>query len=103
MIIALTTLPTRESAQKIANLAIEKKLSACVNRITIEAATYQWEKELQNDSEYLLMFKTSKENAAPLEKLVCSMHPYDTPMFCLIKTDYVNKAYQSWLSSSLSK
>ena len=103
MIIALTTVPTLESAQKIGNLAVEQKLSACVNRIKIDAATYQWENAIHNDAEYLLMFKTSKEQSTQLEEMVCALHPYDTPMFCLIKTEYVNKAYEDWLTSSLGK
>lgn len=101
MIIALTTAPTLESAQKLANQAIEQQLAACVNRVKIDAATYKWEGELQNDSEYQLMFKTSKDKVAQLEEMVLAAHPYDTPLFCTIKTEYVNKAYESWLTSSL--
>ena len=59
VLIALTTCPDGESGQKKANALVTEHLAACVNQIPGIHSTYLWKGELQNDTEVLLVIKTT--------------------------------------------
>lgn len=102
-VIVLVTCPTAESAKKIANSLVQEKLAACVNIIPQVNSIYFWEGKIQDDSELLLLIKTTEDSIAALEKELFKIHPYTTPEFIVLKTQYVAAKYQSWLGEILKR
>ncbi|KAL5012646.1 hypothetical protein ScPMuIL_011197 [Solemya velum] len=74
---AFVTVPDMTVAKKLAGGLVKSKLAACVNIIPGITSVYEWEEEINEDSELLLMIKTSTEKVPELSKYVRENHPYD--------------------------
>ena len=102
--VVFVTCATLEEARKIARDVVEKRLAACVHIVThaIESF-YSWEGKLEDNSEYLLMIKTTEERLPDLQKQVLARHSYDTPEFIVLPIVSGSDAYLKWLDESVSK
>jgi periplasmic divalent cation tolerance protein len=100
-VIIVSTFPSKQSITKIANQLVKQKLAACVN-ITNISSIYAWKGKIENQSEYLALFKTSKNNRSKLKKELQKLHPYDIPEIAEINVDSINQPYLKWLVDSTS-
>ena len=98
-IIIVSTFPDKQSITKIANQMVKKKLAACVN-ITKISSVYAWKGKIENQSEYLALFKTTKKTKIDLKKELKKLHPYDIPEIAEINVDSINQPYLKWLVDS---
>jgi len=100
--VVLVTCATLEEARTIARRVVEARQAACANILThaIESF-YTWEGKLENSSEYLLVLKTADERLADLQKLVLSLHSYDTPEFIVLPIVSGSEDYLKWLGDSV--
>ena len=100
-VIIISTFPSKQSVTSIANKLVKKKLAACVNIINI-SSIYAWKGKIENQSEYLALFKTSKKNQPNLKKELQKLHPYDIPEIAEINVDSINQSYLKWIVDSTS-
>ena len=98
-VILISTFPDKKTITKIANQLVKKKLVACVN-ITKISSVYSWKGKIENQSEYLALFKTTKTKLRSLKKELEKLHPYDVPEIVEINPISVNKPYLKWLVDS---
>ena len=98
-VIIVSTFPDKTSITKIANKLVKKKLVACVNIMKI-SSVYSWKGKIENQPEYLALFKTTKKNQLVLKKELRKLHPYDIPEIAEINVDSINQAYLKWLVDS---
>ena len=98
-VIILSTFPDKTSITKIANQLVKKKLAACVNIMKI-SSVYSWKGKIENQPEYLALFKTTKKNQLVLKKELRKLHPYDIPEIAEINVDSINQPYLKWLVDS---
>ncbi|KFM20402.1 Divalent-cation tolerance protein CutA [Marine Group I thaumarchaeote SCGC AAA799-D07] len=98
-VIIVSTFPSKISITNIANRLVEKKLAACVNIIKI-SSIYSWKKKVENQAEYLALFKTTKKNQLTLKKELRKLHPYDIPEIAEINVESINQPYLKWLVDS---
>ena len=98
-VIIISTFPDKKTITKIANQLVKKKLAACVN-ITKISSIYSWKGKIENQSEYLALFKTSKKNQSILKKELKKLHPYDVPEIAEININSINQPYMKWLIDS---
>ena len=100
-VIIVSTFPNKQSVTSIAKKLVKQKLAACVN-ITNISSIYAWNGKIENQSEYLALFKTSKKNQSKLKKELQKLHPYDIPEIAEINVDSINQPYLKWLVDSTS-
>ncbi len=100
-VIIVSTFPSKQSVTSIANKLVKQKLAACVNIANI-SSVYAWKGKIENQSEYLALFKTSKNNKSKLKKELQKLHPYDIPEIAEINIDSINQPYLKWLVDSTS-
>jgi len=98
-LLALSTCPDSETAVRIAHALVEERLAACVNRLSGIQSTYRWRGEIQDESEVLLLIKTTRGRFDALRARLVELHPYEVPE--LIALDIVDgsPAYLEWLSA----
>ena len=97
--IIISTYPNKKSIEKIANELVKNKLAACVNILKI-SSVYSWKGKVENTSEYLAIFKTTKKNTKILKDKIKKTHPYDVPEIVEIDPVSINKPYLEWLKDS---
>jgi periplasmic divalent cation tolerance protein len=102
MYLIITTAPTQGDAKKLANLAIEKNMAACVQIQAECMSTYRWQGQIETATEYPIHFKTNEANKQALMNLLKQNHPYDVPEIIGIKLEDVEKDYANWLNTQLS-
>ena len=98
-LLVVTSLPDRESAEKLAVLLIERRLAACVNILAPCASVYRWQGEIQHDEEHPLLIKTVKERYAAVEASIRANHPYELPEIIAVPITTGLPAYLQWVES----
>ena len=74
-----TTLETKEDADTIAKVILEKRLAACVHIIGPISSSYWWEGKLESATEYVLLAKTKAGMYQALEDTIRENHGYQVP------------------------
>ena len=97
-ILVLTTVPSIETGQLIANKLLELKLAACINMVPAINSLYTWKGEICKDEEILLMIKSKSTLFS--EELVPALknnHPYDVPEIIALPVISGDKDYLDWI------
>ena len=97
----LVTAPDLKTARKLARAALEARLIACANLVPKIESHYWWQGKNMSGAEVLMLLKTTTARLAALEKLIVSMHPYDTPEFLVLPISRGNKRYLDWVAESV--
>jgi periplasmic divalent cation tolerance protein len=97
VILALSTCPNDSTARLIAEALITENLAACINRISGVRSSYMWEGALQDDSEVLLVIKSTADRLPELAGRLKELHPYELPEFLVTHADGGNEAYLDWI------
>ena len=98
-VIIVSTFPNKQSVTSIAKKLVKKKLVACVN-ITSISSVYAWKGKIENQDEYIALFKTTKKNQSALKKELKKLHPYDVAEIAEINVESINQPYMKWLVDS---
>ncbi len=98
-LLCLSTCPDDETAARIARTLVEEKLAACVNRIPGIASTYRWQGEIRQDTEVLLVIKTTRERFAALRDRLVELHPYEVPELIAMDIADGHPAYLDWIAA----
>ncbi|MGM0526305.1 MAG: divalent-cation tolerance protein CutA [Pseudomonadota bacterium] len=88
-----------QEANALAHYLIKEKLAACVNIIPKIQSVYEWNGKVENDSELLLIIKTSKLKLQSLKEAVKQKHSYDSPELISFKIDDGLPDYLSWIEA----
>ncbi len=102
MYLIITTTPKHDDAKKLAEMAIEKNIAACVQIQAECISTYRWQGQVETATECPVHFKTNESNKNALISLLKQNHPYDVPEIICIKLDDVESDYAVWLNKQLS-
>jgi len=98
-LLVVTNLPDRESAEKLADLLVERRLAACVNILAPCTSVYRWQGEIQRDEEHPLLIKTVKQRYAELEAAIRAHHPFELPEIIAVTICGGLPAYLQWVES----
>ena len=97
-VIAMTTTNTEKEAKALASLFVEKRVAACVQIIPKIHSIYEWDGEIHDDQEYLLMIKTLNKNVEKLQKLLSKHHSYEVPEFLVLPVIGSTDEYEEWMN-----
>jgi periplasmic divalent cation tolerance protein len=100
--IVLTTIDQRAAAEKLAHTLVERRLAACVNIIGPIRSVYRWKEEVHDDEEYLLLIKTTAEQAEQLNSALKELHPYELPEAVHLSIEDGSREYLEWLTEQVS-
>jgi len=103
LLLVLVTYPENESpgADAFAEQLVERELAACVNVLDEVRSFFQWEGELQQADEVLLVAKTDRDTYDRLEAFVEERHPYDEPEVIAFSMSDGSSAYLDWVRECL--
>ena len=92
------TAGNREEARKIGRELVISKLVACVNILDNMNSIYMWDGKIQDDSEVVMIAKTTENRLPELVEKVSSLHSYDCPCIVAIPVSGGNQAFLNWIS-----
>ena len=101
-VLVLTTLPADADAAAFARTLVGERLAACINLLAPMESVYEWEGEMQRDTERQLIMKTVRARVDALWQRVRELHPYDVPEFVVLPVVDGSDAYLRWLAESTS-
>jgi periplasmic divalent cation tolerance protein len=98
-IIIISTFPAEESTVSTAKELLNKKLCACVNLMKVRSV-YHWDNKLEDQEEYLVLFKCTTSTVKDLKSELKRAHPYEVAEIVEIKMNDVSDSYLSWMTES---
>lgn len=98
--IVYCAVPDRATAERLAGLAVERRLAACANRWPIRSV-YWWRGRVERTTEEALLFKTSPKKVGALFRFLVREHPYDVPDILELKAPRVHEPYVRWLLDAI--
>lgn len=101
IIMVYCTVPDTKTGETIAQVLVQERFCACVNRLTGIRSHYIYEGAYCEESEELLLIKTTEAAFERLKTRIETMHPYDVPEIIATPITDGNEAYLSWLGSSV--
>lgn len=102
MVIAYTTVDSKEKADEIARTLIHECLAACVT-VTPEAKSfYKWQDKLEETQEFLLMIKTYEHLVPEIGSRFSSLHSYELPELIALPIVAGSPKYLSWIAEQLA-
>lgn len=100
-IMIVSTADTMELAGKIAQSLVEEGCAACVNIVPGIRSVYRWEGKICDDSELLLLIKTSEEHYEQVRQSILRLHSYNTPEVIALAIGEADPDYRNWLRAQL--
>ena len=95
-IAVFTTVGNLAEAQSIAQALVERKLGACAQISEIESY-YVWNGAVQNEKEFRILLKTTRERYSDVEAAIRQLHPYELPAIFSVALDQVFVPFAEWV------
>ena len=95
------TVGSKDEAKKIGRELVSSKLAACVNILDNMSSIYTWDGKLQDDTEVVMIAKTTEERVKELIEAVKSLHSYDCP--CIVSLPVLDgyKPFLDWIAEEV--
>jgi periplasmic divalent cation tolerance protein len=74
-----STFPNSAEALSVARTLVQERLVACVNIVGNVTSVYRWQEEIQQESEVVLIAKTSASQVDPAIAYIKHIHSYELP------------------------
>lgn len=97
VLLVLTNLPDRDSAQRLADALIGERAAACVNILGVCSSVYRWKDKIETANETPLLIKTTQAAYERLETLIRSHHPYELPEIIAVPVIAGLPGYLQWV------
>ena len=97
IIFVSTTLETKEDAERLARLLLERKLIACAQISGPITSFYRWEGETTSATEFTLSLKTTPLCTEAIKTLLRREHPYDLPEIIVQEVFDSSEEYAGWV------
>jgi len=98
VLLVVTTLPDRATAERIAAALVTARVAACVNVLAECTSVYRWQDKVEHADEVPLLIKTTRAAYARLEETLRTMHPYDVPEIVAMPVTAGLPAYLDWVT-----
>jgi periplasmic divalent cation tolerance protein len=98
-VIVLCTTPNPEVAASLARGLVEQRLGACANIVAAVRSIYEWQGEVKDDSESLMVIKTRRALFAQLAEWLKQHHPYEEPEIIALPLVEGSASYLAWVAA----
>jgi len=100
ILLALSTFPDHETAQRISNQLITEKFAACANILPATESIYRWKEKIETGNEILVFFKLSEDRQSAFQEKLRSLHPYEAPEIIFVPVTSGLPEYLRWVSDN---
>ncbi len=97
VLLALSTFPDHDTAQRISNQLVTEKFAACANILPAIGSIYCWKGKLETGTEALVFFKVSEDRQSAFQEKLRSLHPYEVPEIIFVPISSGLPEYLRWV------
>lgn len=101
-ILILSTISPKSEAQTLAHLLVQEQAAACVNISGELSSVYRWQGNIETESEWLLIIKTTRELEEAVYNIILEQHPYEVPEILSITVEAGEEKYLTWIKDQVS-
>jgi periplasmic divalent cation tolerance protein len=98
VLLVITNLPDRASAERMAQALIDNRAAACINILAECISVYRWQGKVENATEVPLLIKTTQAAYPRLEQLIRELHPYELPEIVAVPVSTGLPGYLQWVT-----
>lgn len=102
ILLVITNMPDRVTAERIAKTLVTKGGAACVNVMAECTSIYRWEGKIEHASEVPLFIKTTNAAYPELENTLRKLHPYKIPEIIALPVSAGLPEYLDWVLQETS-
>ena len=95
------TVGSKEEARKIGKELVTTRLAACVNILDNMNSFYRWEGKIQDDTEVVMIAKTTEDRVPDLIEKVKSLHSYDCPCIVSLPVAGGHQPFLEWIAAEV--
>ena len=95
------TAGSKDEARRIGKELVVSRLAACVNILDNMNSFYMWQGEIQDDTEVVIIAKTTEDRVPALVEKVKTLHSYDCPCIVAIPVSGGNQAFLDWVAAGV--
>ncbi|MFT7144724.1 MAG: periplasmic divalent cation tolerance protein [Alphaproteobacteria bacterium] len=99
--IVYTTMPSVDEAKKLARHLVKERLAACVNIHENWTSVYEWEGEILEENEAVLLVQTRVDMADKVMTDIRKHHTCDVASLYSMTVDKGDDAYMAWIDRHL--
>lgn len=97
--VAYSTVGSQEQARELAAECVRRGVVACVSMIGPVESTYQWQGEVVQEAEWMLMMKLVDSQRLALQATMNELHEYDVPELIFLPIEAGAEPYLAWMDS----
>lgn len=97
--VAYTTVESKQKAVEMAHALVQGRKAVCVNIIGPVESVYEWQGQVEQAMEWMLMMKCSDAQCDDLKVAVASLHDYDVPELVMFPIEDGHAPYLSWIQT----
>lgn len=101
VLIVFCTASGEKEAQAIAQALVQREEAACVNTIPMTRSVYRWKGKIWNETEQLLIIKTTEPLFEDVKRTVKELHSYELPEILAIPVADGEANALAWIGSSV--
>lgn len=98
-VVVLTTVANVEEADILVRELVERRLAACGTMLPEARSIYRWEGKLAEESEVVVILKTSTHAFEALKAAFPELHPYAVPELLALPVTGGLERYLGWIGS----
>lgn len=102
LVMVFSSAPDEALAKRIAHIAVEEGLAACVNLGSVGLSMYMWQGSLEGAQEIPLTFKTTGAKVMALMERITQLHPYEVPEILVLPVIAGLDSYVNWVKEQTS-
>ena len=101
-ILVLSNCGSEEEARRVARALVEARVAACVNIVPGIQSVYHWQGAIQEDSEWMLVIKSTRSMFDSLSAELRKIHSYQVPEVLAIPIIAGDQNYLDWMDREIS-
>ena len=102
-ILVYITAASPAEAQQIADILLDRKLAACVNRVSGVCSGFWWQGERDTADEVLVLAKTVQDRWEALLAAVREIHSYEVFAAIAVPIVAANPEYLAWIRETVAE
>jgi len=101
MCLIYSTFPAIDDAKRVGKILVEERLAACVNIIPKIHSIYWWDDKIEEDSEVVLIAKTTTRTANRIVETIKTHHPYELPAILIVPVEGGFEGFLDYVESEV--